>query len=791
MRPNPTGNIVTDTTDDLIKPVASLSCDPHDEESARFLQMLSQSDTFEALSLNSMSNLSFALEYSAFGWFVFPCKADKSPMIQHGFHAASRDPVVIRGWWERYPKALIGGACGKSNIVVFDLDVKNGPNGIEAFEELCRKNRIDTTGALVSLSPSGGKHIIFSHDHSIAPIKCTASQVAQGIDVRGDGGYIILPPSRSTNGKYEKFGDWSSAPIELPPSLALVAKQASERTGKPPFLKRRGTTVSGNVVLSAEVTKMKNTEVGNRNTQLNKSGYRLGHLLFDGGLERDAIVSELSKAALASGLDEHEVKKTVENSINDGFKDAEKHEADVEVYLSDVAFSQAFAKCLRHSVLYCDDLSGWIDFNGKQWVSRANNRVMLLAKQFATQLYLEASAEGNEALRDAAKKYLYRYGLETLVSLVRSEPNIEVDPEIFDSNLLLLNCQNGIFNLETGTLQPHDPSNYCMRISKVKYDPSASCSQWFQFLSRITDNNDEMSSFLQRAVGYSMSGNTDEDCFFFLYGRGANGKSTFIRVISEILGDYAVKTRAETLYQKKGDNDGPNNDIARLKGARLVTASEMKSRTLNEALIKDMTGGDKLSARFLRKEYFDFYPCFKLWMFGNDLPTVKGLDEAFWRRVKLIPFLVRIPETEWNRHLVDDLLLEASGILNWMIEGYNEWKKCGLGKLPIIEQATSKYREEMDTVLQFIGESCDLGISYSCEATALLQAYQQWCSNEGIFPLSRRKFSEDLDSKGYQRSRDSRSTRYTRLGLRLKNWSKQCDLSVSDQRSYLEETEGT
>jgi putative DNA primase/helicase len=270
-----------------------------------------------------------------------------------------------------------------------------------------------------------------------------------------------------------------------------------------------------------------------------------------------------------------------------------------------------------------------------------------------------------------------------------------VIPEHLDQDPWLFNVENGTIDLKTGELRPHERGALITKLAPVQYDREAECPTWWKFLMRIFNGNLALIEFLQKAVGYALTGSTREQCLFFLHGLGANGKSTLLEIIHTLLGDYAHRTSSETFLIKK--SGGIPNDVAALRGARLVGAVEVESgRRLAEVLIKEMTGGDRISARFLHAEWFDFKPEFKIFLAANHKPVIRGTDHAIWRRIHLIPFNVQIPKPEQDRDLPEKLKAELPGILNWALEGCQMWQLYGLEPPAEVQAATQDYREEMD-----------------------------------------------------------------------------------------------
>jgi putative DNA primase/helicase len=270
---------------------------------------------------------------------------------------------------------------------------------------------------------------------------------------------------------------------------------------------------------------------------------------------------------------------------------------------------------------------------------------------------------------------------------------LEVDP-------WRLTVMNGTLDLRTGEMGEHRREDLYTRFVPVEYDPVAECREWLVFLNRVLNGNEELIAFLQRAMGYSLTGSTGEQCLFFLHGSGANGKSTFLEILRALLGDYAVQADFATFLENR--NDGPRNDIARLFGARVVTSSEVgEGKKVNESLVKSLTGTDRVAARFLYAEAFEFLPTFKLWLAANHKPVIRGTDTAIWRRIRLVPFTVEIPEGERDPELPNRLRAELPGILAWAVQGCLLWLESGLGVPDQVRAATDAYRRESDILGAF------------------------------------------------------------------------------------------
>ena len=345
---------------------------------------------------------------------------------------------------------------------------------------------------------------------------------------------------------------------------------------------------------------------------------------------------------------------------------------------------------------------------------------------------------------------------------------LNITSENLDPDPWLLNVQNGTINMLNGEFREHRQEDMITKIANVAYDPDADCPLWKQFVREIMDYKADIISFVQTAAGWALTGDISEQTMFILYGSGANGKSTFLNTVMYLLGDYAIATPTET-FLKKG-NDQNTNDIARLRGTRLVTTTEVEQgRRLSEPLIKKITGNDQMTARFLYGEFFNFTPTFKIFMATNHKPVIKGTDYGIWRRIKLIPFTTRIPEEKQDRHLELKLREEASGILNWLLEGTARWRRERLKAPAAILNATDEYRGEMDVLGNFIKECCAEGTGKSIRVRELFKAYQDWCDENNEHAVSERFFALRLKEMGYERSRTADARWWNGLQLTIRN----------------------
>ncbi len=408
---------------------------------------------------------------------------------------------------------------------------------------------------------------------------------------------------------------------------------------------------------------------------------------------------------------------------------------------------------------------GWLVWDSCRWQIDDMHQIEAKAKTTVESIFDEIKSAPNrdERFRFAKKSQSAR-GIKDLLFLARSDPKVTARLVDFDTDPWLFNCTNGTLDLQTGKLLPHSREDMLTRLSPVDYKPEATCELWLKFLRRIMAGNDDLILFLQRAAGYSLTGLVIEQVLFFCYGIGQNGKTVFLEVMQSLLGDYGLNARTETIMARR--EAGIPNDVARLAGARFVAINETADgQRLHEPLIKDMTGGDTMTARFLHHEHFDFHPIFKLWLRGNHKPQIRGTDEGIWRRIRLIPFTVQIPEAERDRHLAEKLQGELPGILAWAVQGCIDWQKNELGTPEAIIEAVREYREEMDVVGQFIEDRVTIRDNAQVTAKALYGAYRAWADMNGETAATQMRFGLAMIERGYTKKKTKSCIVY--LGIEL------------------------
>lgn len=412
-------------------------------------------------------------------------------------------------------------------------------------------------------------------------------------------------------------------------------------------------------------------------------------------------------------------------------------------------FIDNFGDVIRYSYIR----KSWYYYDGKIWGIDQEGKIKTLAdkgieKMKDEPIYVPDGVE-EEVMQKAFTKHLKATrnsnGKNNMVK--ESEHLLPIKPEKFDSDPNLFNVQNGYLDLRTGVLHEHDKDKFFTKLSTVEYTDKMDCSMWVEFLNTIFNYDQELISYIQRAVGYSLSGSTEEQVMFVLYGNGRNGKSVFLDIITEMFGTYSTNIQPQTIMIKQ-QSGGANPDIAKLNGARLVTTTEPNEGVrMDEGLVKQLTGGDKVSARFLYEDEFEFTPQFKLWMATNHKPIIRGTDDGIWRRMAIVPFTVQIPEKNVDKRLTHKLKRELKAILNWATEGYLMWKEVGLSEPDSIKEQRKQYRGEMDVIEAFVDECCMREEGSSVQAKTLYQIYKDWANENSQYLMSSTKFGREMGIK--------------------------------------------
>lgn len=418
---------------------------------------------------------------------------------------------------------------------------------------------------------------------------------------------------------------------------------------------------------------------------------------------------------------------------------------------------------------FVHELGAWLVWRNVRWEEDRTGEVERRCKETVRALYREAAYADDAAYRKELTRHANKSesarALRAMRDLAQSEPGIPVTLEQLDADPWALNVLNGTLDLRTGMLRPHRREDLITKLVPVPFEAGAPCPTWTAFLNRIMGGNARLVEFLQRFTGYTLTGLTSEQIIAMLWGSGANGKSTFVATASTMLGDYARATPMDTILDR---NDGEaRHELARLRGARLVAAVEADSgRRLDAARVKQIVGGDRIVARALYREAFEFTPTFKLLVATNHRPVVRDTSFAMWRRIRLVPFTVTIPPEEQDRELPLKLRDELPGILRWAVDGCLAWQRDGLGVPDEVRAATESYRRESDWLSDFVEARCTEAPAEQATTGGLYKAYVAWCESLEERPVSKHAFGRALTERGVQSIRTNAWRGWQGIGLR-------------------------
>ena len=761
----------------------------------------------------SASRLDGALAHAACGRPVFPvwwplpdgtcacgladCQnAGKHPigrLVPRGVLDASADADTIRAWWRQVPLANIGVPTGHvSGLVVLDVDVRgDGWPSLAALEG--EYGELPPTWR--AITGSGGSHILFAYPATgRVPNRVN---LRPGLDVRGDGGYIVAPGSQhASGGAYEWDGDAhpDDGPLApLPDWLASLLEPAALETFHEPL--DTASVLAG--VPAGERDKM----LFRLAAKLRRSGVPVDfaeRLLLEAAAacippfdERQA----LAKVRSAYGRYEPDLAPILTISANGKATPSTPVDdaGPVECNETDLGNGKRLVYWHGQNIRYVHQWQAWITWDGARWQRDLCGAVYAMAKDTAQRIYTHEAhtlgqratkaneqphktAAQEETARDALAAYKARLKwahqsesrqrIEAMMTLAQSEPGIPVSPNDLDQQPWLLNCSNGTLDLRSGELLVPLRSHLITKTTGVPFLPDVASPTWDRFLARIMGANPELMHFLQRAAGYSATGMVVEECMFFLHGNGGNGKSKFLGAVQGALGEYAKSVAPELLVEKKGDAGHPT-EIADLAGARFTPTIETEDgKRFAESLFKLLTGGDKIKARRMREDFWEFDPTHKFWLAANHKPVIRGTDVGIWRRIHLIPFEVTITAEERDPQLAEKLRVEAPGVLAWIVRGCLAWQEHGLCVPEKVAIATQTYRAEMDTLKPWMDECCEIGGRTQTPARDLYASYSAWATANGERVVSATVFGKQLNERGFDSFRATRGM--VRLGIRLK-----------------------
>lgn len=641
-----------------------------------------------------MDCLSAALRYAGRGWRVFPLNGKRPFKGTRGHLDATTDPKEIRKWFKRWPDANVGIACdSRSGPIVVDVD---GPSGAALLATI----DVPETREASSGRPDR-KHLFFDPMFDGTIIRRTIKIQKQSLDILGDGGYVVAPPSiHPETGKPYR---WTQRiPLAPFPKSILALIPDRPRAAAPPLPESLGEGERDELLtsLAGSMRRRGASELAILSALREENASRCNPPLPD---------SQLKKIARSIGKKEPAARSEHMTDLGNARRFITQHERDVRAVTS-----------MRRP---------WYVWEGPRWIQDDTGEIERRAKATVRAIYDEAGRMPDEETRDALLKHAAKSEsasrIRGMLELAATEPEINLTPDQLDQNDWLFNVENGTINLKTGELQPHRRKDLITKLAPVEYDPEAAAPRWEQFLHEIMCGDDELVRFLQSAIGYTMTGNVGEECLFFCYGKGANGKSTLLEILRRVFGDYGQQADFRTFLTRR--SEGPRDDLAGMHGARFIAASEADDQYgFDSTILKQLTGADTIRARHLYERSFEFKPKHKLWLAANHKPIVKEQTVAFWRRMRLIPFVATFTANQRDRGLRETLEKELPGILRWAVAGALQWQREGLKEPRAVRRATSAYREENDLLGEFFSAHCELIPNAWSATTQLYRAFTEW-----------------------------------------------------------------
>lgn len=422
--------------------------------------------------------------------------------------------------------------------------------------------------------------------------------------------------------------------------------------------------------------------------------------------------------------------------------------------LTDIGNSQRFVYGAGKDLLYCNVTNQWFAWDGTSWRVDEVRRVQQLAKELLLRLTEETDPVVDQGLLKHLRGSQHESRVKAMVNLATSDPELAIHPSQLDQQLWLLTVDNGTVDLKTGELRESRRMDLTTARTGAAYDPAAKSAAWDKLLEAVTEGDKDMQAFLQRAIGYSLTGDVSEEKLFFIWGPTQSGKSTFLEAIRRALGEYAMQANFATfLDQKFGQSSEGRSDIVRMRGKRFVTSIEVEEgKKLAEGLIKTLTGGDTISARFLYKEAFEYSMTSKLWLAANHKPRISDDDDAIWRRILLVPFdkTIANPDPKIKEELLN---VECSGaaILAWAVQGCLDWQRQGLGNPAKVAAATKSYRAEQDPITDWFEERVRIADGGTTSGQDLYTSYRGWCdANRVNYPIAAKTLNRRLLDRGYE-----------------------------------------
>lgn len=721
-------------------------------------------------------------DYLLLGWKIFPCHSivnaectcgnlncdapGKHPRTYNGVKAATDDIDQIRAWdrqWVNINWALATGA--PSGVIAIDIDErKDGFASFDEYEQMRRGNG-SFADTLIASTGGGGRHIFIKVDSGVR----NRVNWLSGVDIRGDGGYVILPPGLHVSGRSYTWTNWG-VPIMHAPADFMHAMAEGGNYG-----------VDASIIKDLSVDDfIDGVEEGGRDDTIFRMACRLRRQLAD---NRAAITVLCLQAAANSvpPFPPDEAMRKIDQAFDQDHTDLTERvfqgddtNGNPLAHLTDMGNRDRFVNLFGDDYRYIVGM-GWYKWGDDGW-HRVDD---LVPHRDAQQVPDVIRDEANFITDLPTRQQFVKWAKDTesaskltaIVSLAKGHERFRKTVDDFDNDIYSLACANGMVNLRTGDVRAFSRTDLFTKNTRTVYEPGFKLEKWDNFMNDVTDGDDELKEYLQMSAGYSLTGSVQEECFFIVSGYKQTGKSTFVTALESMLGSYH-QTVAPDLLLKRYGKDTPRDELVKLAGSRMVSAEEIPEDAIfDDALLKRITGGSTLSARYLYQEAFDFMPQFKLWLATNFDPVTQ--DSAMFRRIKRIPFLVLIPDSRKDRtlkHFVRDRSSGGKAVLAWAVEGAIKYLEAGKLETPDkIRFSTISYEREQDSFSHFLNETFEYVDGERIPESTAFKLYSDWARNNAERQIKRPHFARKMRERGYELLIDEISqTRYVpNLRVRL------------------------
>jgi putative DNA primase/helicase len=729
-----------------------------------------------------------AFQYIHDGFSVVPItQGEKRPALESLKEYQTKIPTEaeLNEWFSDDNQVAIMCGCVSGNLVVFDFDGEKWDELLTEFITLfpeLQNTRIVRTGSFKA-------HIY---------VRCTelpedVTRIVRSfpdrgeIELRANKHYVLAPPSIHPSGNQYQFCN-PETPILVIPHERLTEVinwlNESRRVAPAPQVNEERQTInltSNQKEVLARFYTRRLIGQCRRGKHRNAKGFELAMRLLNLGFTQEGALPYMEEfqrdvpskdhpytleEALAS-LGSAASQKREAPWIPEGFFRVDPRTGELtdrellteqisqkllEYHLSDAGNAESFVELSGGDFCFVKELGKWLRWDGVRWVEEDEEVYLKMQETARIRNRLALSIE------DMDRRRKFQNWANTSESNFRVKAALEVAEKYlrrkfidFDNVPYILCCENGIVNLRTGEFRQATHSDWIYKSTGVAYDRDARYPRWNRFLNEIFQGNIPLIEFLKRAIGYTLTGDVTEQCLFLCHGSGANGKSVLFDTLGNLLGDYGQSTPSSTFKEMKYEGGNASPEVARMAGARLVKSVEVKEKvTLNTERVKALTGGDKIVARFLFQEMFEFSPQFKIWIAVNHLPKVNDTSVAIWRRIHKIPFNAYFPPGENDPNLTSTLKAELSGILNWAIEGCLEWQRDRLNPPQVVLNATNEYRQESDVVGRFLREETGTKPDTQVRSGLLYERFRVWCEKQGENPLTQKEFNQEMGTKGHR-----------------------------------------